>query len=151
MSEEDIVRYSYESRDIKQICFYKNGKLSQVNQPARIDILDQVIIKYWYKDGLLHNDYYPAMEIKFIDGKCMQEWYNEGCLHRLGGSALSNNQSYYIYGKRYEEKKYFDIMDRIKKFIKNTRQKIVQRRLREFLSQEICVYEYISCKISSYI
>ena len=61
MSEDEIIKYYFENKDIKQICYYKNGKLHNIEGPARIDLLDKVSIKYWFQDGLFHNDHNCAM------------------------------------------------------------------------------------------
>jgi antitoxin component YwqK of YwqJK toxin-antitoxin module len=140
---EEIIKYYFENKDIKQICYYKNGKLHNLKGPARIDILDKVIISYWYKDGLLHNDNSHAMELIFTDGRILQEWYYEGRIHRIGGSALSNSESYYIHGRRIHKPLYLRIISIVKKFIINTRRRIEQRKIKDFLIQEINVYNII--------
>ena len=150
MNEDEIIKYYFENKNIKQICYYKNGKLHNLEGPARIDLLDKVSIKYWFQDGLFHNDHNCAMETIFDDGRFIREWYNEGKLHRLGGSVLSNNESYYIYGKKYDKYSYWRVMSNLKKFIRVLRRRVQQRRIKDFLTQEAHIYNYISSGISGY-
>lgn len=56
--------------------------------------------KYWYKDGVLHNDDGPAVTCP----NGYQSWYQNGRLHRLNGPAIewmNGDKEYWIDDVKY--------------------------------------------------
>lgn len=81
--------------------WYENGLRHRIGGPA-VEYKDGVC--KWYVLGKLHRMDGPAIE--YTIGDC--EWYANGVLHRIGGPAVFDDveESYYLFGKKYSEKKY---------------------------------------------
>jgi len=60
--------------------------------------------KFWYINGNYHRNIDPSDE--FSDGRKYWLFKNKG--HRIGGSFSSDVEWWYIHGKEYTQKQYFD-------------------------------------------
>ena len=76
--------------------------------PTRVALINSVKIgkidgnKYWYKEGILHREDGPAIDL--VDGS--KEWYKEGLRHRKDGPAVeyvSGTRKWYKEGKLHRE------------------------------------------------
>lgn len=68
-------------REDGAICFYRNGKLHNIDAPA---VIKPCETEEWYRNGRLHRIGGPAVEIP--GGAHL--WYRNGKLHRVDGPAV---------------------------------------------------------------
>ena len=80
--------------------WYKEGMLHRKYGPA----IESNNGFFWYKDGLLHRDNGPAIEV-FNKVKI---WYRNGKKHREDGPAIESEgkKYWYLNGKRFSEKEF---------------------------------------------
>lgn len=103
----------------EEINFFRNNKLHRDNGPAVLYRLEDTgeLCREWYKDGILHREGAPAVEI----GKNYNEWMINGKYHRLDGPAIilfdgdDTFCEWWINGKEYTEKEF---KEEIKKYEK---------------------------------
>ena len=103
---QDNIKDLYDS-PMKVSLWYKNGYLDRKKKPARVAVTTRVdgkkfISKKWYKDGVLHRDNGPAIDLSdgtkvwYTNGKREKleyafghvEYYKNNILHKEDGPAI---------------------------------------------------------------
>lgn len=81
MIEEDIIKEFYIEGGIKNQIIQKNGNLSDISKPSKIN--------YWYSGEIKSYEYYLDNKKHRIDGPAVVEFYQNGEIHSM---------KWYLYG-----------------------------------------------------
>jgi hypothetical protein len=79
--------------------WFKNDKLHNEDSPAKIEIINDRLIEYYYSNGLLHRDDGPA----YIEYCIKEEYYNEYFIDSIIKKDIStiNKRHFNLYSERW--------------------------------------------------
>ena len=96
-----LKNYTKVKVDGNKLYLNDEGKLHRLDGPA-FEYSDGS--KLWYINGICHQNIDPSYE--YLDGT--KQWFFKGQSHRIGGSFNSAGEYWYIHGKKYTKRKYFN-------------------------------------------